>query len=872
MTRPLVAIASIATILSTMLGGCWTDPDSPDTWLAQINSSSFKRRESLVNLYRIHETTKALAERPGAAGEESAKSLEAFRKKVNPVLVKAFDVKINDRYEATQEILEHLMMFEAEEAVPLYIRIIQEYVDDTMDKYGDVDLQEGLVAKALGGLGALAEDKKVPGEAMNVIGALIDRICRTGKGSGVLEALDQRSFIRNAVVNAMPPLIEALPEKKTVAGRLLATILDFGFQQGQIQDPMVNIFAARSLGNVGDNSPRTVQALIASLFRKGRGRAFHPYSVVALAQLPAAADGSHPAVKPLVWLVKGDPWTRVLAKLEEDDKAKEANQSTIDALNERLSALKEMPPCPDDVPSDVSFICDIFWESRVERWEEQEPGVVELNSIIALREIGDPGKDNMVLTEMLAHYGSRALERKWFRKMDREDRWLPRVQNQRMQIEGYGRDMNIRMEFLFAVGHLGHIDEVEGLKAELIRSLNWSGDPGSMMKAAEAIGRAPHDEELLRTLIDRIGTVQSWIGHSFKYRMFQHAGWAAAQKQCPAAKPELDQRWQECQAEGNSAEECFKRFRENFWLPEVKKLVGYFEPNDVKDYQHEYCADPETKSKEPACKESPTEEERRLGVPKCYEWGVCNAETFYTCLDGDQEMRLNFASEAMRAATMKELPLLQNLKPEIFLTPPNRTEESMPKEGTTYYDPMDLEILKNPHLIMTENMVKARRKKAIETIERRLCQMTKRLTVLETCKHDINCYIATLKGDNLSSFTDQDCAQEGFPTVELKEMDWRRQEKAAHMLGILGRESANRDMAIRTLSGAYEGAPVSVRQAILRSLDRIADSRHIDNEEMGQAIQKVIDDETSRRVRGVWQINRDAQACLGRMSRRKPSG
>jgi hypothetical protein len=40
---------------------------------------------------------------------------------------------------------------------------------------------------------------------------------------------------------------------------------------------------------------------------------------------------------------------------------------------------------------------------------------------------------------------------------------------------------------------------------------------------------------------------------------------------------------------------------------------------------------------------------------------------------------------------------------------------------------------------------------------------------------------------------------------------------------------------------------------------------------MGKKILEVVDDETSRRVKGVWQINRDARSCVGRMRRRKPA-
>ena len=871
MTRPFVVMASTMTILFGMLTGCWTDPDSPDTWLKQLNESSFKRQESLVNLYRIHETMSALSERKGKAGEQYEKKLKSFRKKVNPALIKAFDKKINKKYDSSQNILEHLIMFEAEEAAPLFIRIIREYVDDTMDKYGNQDTQEGLVAKSLSGLSDLARRKKAPPESMDAIAALVDRICKSGSGSGVIEALDQRSFIRNAVVKAMPQLIAAIPEKKKVAGRLLAKVLDFGFDKGEIQDPMVNIYAARSLGDVGDTSSSTVKALVVSLYRKGRGRSFHPYSTVALAKLPNTSAGVHPAVKPLTWLLKGDPWNRVLADLQKDEKSEKENKEAIENLQEKLAALKDMPPCPKDIPSDVSYVCEVYWTSRVEKWEAKEPGVVELNSIITLREIGDTGPDNVVLTEMLSHYSSKALEQKWFKKLEKDDRWLPRVQNQRMQIQGYGRDMNIRMEFLFAAGRLGNIDKVEGMKAEFIRSLEWSGDPGSMMKGAEAIARSPYNEELLRTLIRKIGTVQSWIGHSFKHRMFKHAGWAKAQKQCPAAKPKLDQLFQECTAEGKTAEECFTSFREEFWLPEVKKIVGYFEPNDVKDYQHKFCADEEDKNKEPACKETLTEKDKKQGVPKCNEWGKCNAEKFYTCLDGDQELRINFATEAMRAATPKELPLLKDLKPELFLKPPVRSEKSMPKKDTSYYDPSDLELLKDPTAILTKKMVKARREKAIETINQRLCDMSKRLSVLENCKYNMDCYIATLKGENLSSYTDRDCSKDGFPTQEMETIDWRRKEKAVYMLAVLGKEAGKKEMAIRALCGAYADASSTVRKAILLALDRIADSRHADNEEMGKKIISIVEDETSRRVKGVWQVNRDARSCIGRMSRRKPS-
>jgi hypothetical protein len=874
MKRSFAVLASAVTLLGGLLFvGCWTDPDSPDTWLAQLNESPFKRKEALVNLYRIHETSKALSKKKGATGKEYAKKLEAFRKKVNPALIKAFDKKIRNKHVAPQEVLEHLIMFKSTEAAPLYRRIIQEYVAGETDKYGNEDTQEGLVAKALTGLSALAEMDKAPPEAMDDIESLVKKICVKHSGKTVVEGADPRSFIRNAIVKAMPPLIEALPEKKKVAGRLLSRILDYGFGKGEVQDPMVNIFAGRSLGDVGDTSPATIEALVTALYRKGRGRAFHPYCTVALAKLPAGSDGRHPAVKPLRWLLKGDPWERTLRKLKRNEKSEKKNKKEIETLETALESGKKMPPCPEEIPSKYNYVCKIYWTSRIEKWEEKEPGVVELNSIITLREIGDVGKDAGALADMLAFYGSDALEKKWFSKMDeKKDRYLPRVQNQRMQIKGYGKDMNIRMEFLFAAGRLGHIKKVEGLRRELIRSLSWSGDPGSMLKAAEAIARAPYDETLLKELVTKVDTVDTWIGHAFKHRMFKHASWAKAQKQCMEAKPALDKKWNECTSAGDTAEECFKKFRKDFWLPELKKIVGYFEPNDVKDAHHKFCKEEdEAKEKEPACKETLTKLEKERGVPVCNEWGPCNAEKFYTCLDGDQELRLQFALEAMRAATPKELALLTNMEPEKFLRLPRRSLKSFPKKDTTYYDPTDRELRKDPYAVIPKKMAKARRKKAIETVKRRLCEMSRRLDVVKECQYDVNCYIATLKGENVTRYTDKDCSKPDQPGTKAKKVGWQRKEKAAYMLAVLGKKPAQKEMAIRALCGSYEDASVGVRKAILLALDRIADSRHAKKEDMGKKIIDVVDDETSRRVKGVWQINRDARSCIGRMRRRKPS-
>jgi hypothetical protein len=872
MRRSFVVLASAFLVLGGVVaGGCWTDPDSPNTWLEQINESPFKRKEALVNLYRIHETRKALSERKGAAGKKYKKKLESFRKKVNPKLIKAFDKKIRNRYVAPQEMLEHLIMFESTKAAALYRRIIQEYVADDTEKYGEEDTQEGLVAKALSGLAELAESKQVPPGAMDDIAALVKKICAKHTKTGIAEGLDPRSFIRNAVVKAMPALIEALPQKKKVAGRLLSRILDYGFGKGEVQDPMVNIFAGRSLGDVGDISPSTIEALVTSLYRKGRGRAFHPYCTVALAKLPAGADGHHPAVAPLRILLKGDPWERLLRRLEATKKSRKENKEAIETLKEKLKSGKTAPPCPKDVPAKYNYVCEIYWTSRMEKWEEKEPGVVELNSIITLREIGDIGKNGGVLADMLKFYGTQGLEKKWFSKMEeKKDRYLPRVQNQRMQIKGYGKDMNIRMEFLFAAGRLNHLDKVEGLKKEMIRSLSWSGDPGSMLKGAEAIARAPYEEDLLKALITKVTTVDSWIGHAFKHRMFKHASWAKAQKQCMAAKPALDKLFHECTAAGNPAEKCFKKFRKEFWLPELKKIVKYFEPNDVKNAKHKFCKKKQAET-EPACKETLTKEEKQRGVPICNEWGPCNAEKFYTCLDGDQELRLQFAVEAMRAATPKELPLLTNLDPKDFLRPPRRGLKSLPKKDTTYYDPTDHELMKNPYAIVPKKMALARRKKAIETVKRRLCEMSRRLEVLSVCKYDINCYVSTLKGENANRYKDKDCSKADQPQTQAEKVGWQRQEKAAYMLAILGRKSAQKDTAIRALCAAYKEAPVAVRKAILLALDRIADKRHAKQDDMGKKIIDVVDSETSRRVKGVWQINRDARSCVGRMRRRKPS-
>ncbi|MCD6499776.1 MAG: hypothetical protein J7M25_15900 [Deltaproteobacteria bacterium] len=857
-------------LATAVLTGCWKDPDSPGTWLSQLNDSPFKRKEALVNLYRIHEMDKELSKDTGKTGRRYKKLLTKFRKQVGPALVKAFDKKINKRYSAPQAILEHLIMFKADNAAPLFLRIIQEYVNGDVEKYGEEDAQEGLVGKAVQGLAAMAKRKACPEEALSAIDSLISKICvKHAAGRALAESLDPHSFIRNAVVKAMPKFIKAFPTKRHIMGKTLSTVLDYGFDKGEIQDPMVNIFAGRSLGDVGDTRPRSIEALVKCLFRKGRGRAFHPYCTVALAKLPDGPDGEHPAVGALRLLFQGDPWTRVMADLKKHKKKTES-----EALKKQLEAGTAMPQCPSFIPPKYHYVCDIFWMSRIQKWEEKEPGVVELNSIITLREIGEYGPNGGVYKDMLALYGSKPLERKWFAPLEKKDRWLPGVQMQRMIIKGYGKDMNIRMEFLFAAGRTGAVTVVPALKQEFIRSLAWTEDPGSMVKAAEAISRSPYDETMVRTLITKIKTAQTWIGHAFKYRMFKHAGWGKAKKQCVEADAELNKQWTECMNGGNTDEKCFMKFRAKYWLPEIKKLVGYFKPNDVKDYLNPICAKDMPVRKEPACKQSLTAEDKRHGVPKCGEWGPCTAENFYTCLDGDQELRIQYAEEATRAATPKEAQLIMNLTPEDLLRPSTKKLKDLPVkvEGneiktSSYYDPSDSDLIKHPYSILPKDLMAARHRKAVETVSTRLCQIRRRIQVVNDCKYDIGCYISVLTGKK--KYTLRDCAKKGHPVLPTKKADWRQKEKAALMLASLAKKNRRVD-AVRALCAAYSDATVSVRKAILLALDRIADRRDADKPDMGKKLLDVIESETSRRVKGVWQINRDARSCVGRMKRRKP--
>ena len=164
-------------------------------------------------------------------------------------------------------------------------------------------------------------------------------------------------------------------------------------------------------------------------------------------------------------------------------------------------------------------------------------------------------------------------------------------------------------------------------------------------------------------------------------------------------------------------------------------------------------------------------------------------------------------------------------------------------------------------------MAEARRRRAIETVKRRLCFMMRRVQVLEECKYDVGCYIDVLLGKKKFQLVDcKDPAQKPLPKPGL---DWRQREKAAYMLALLAKKQRRED-AIRALCTAYKDATVSVRKAILRALDHLADRRHADRPDMGKKILDVVEQETFNRRKGVWQINRDARACIGRMKRRKP--
>lgn len=995
MHRRLILTAMIAIFTVVALprcSSCWEDPDDPKIWIKRLKEAETRdgRERALFNLYRIYEVNKALMEKD----PKKKKELEKFRKMVNPVLVKVFNQKINNRYALPAQLIEKLVIFEAkiDAAAELFVEIIKKYAEGDADEYGSDDLQETLAAKAVDGLAQMAARGKLHPNALDVIWDMVKRICvKRGTGKGV-EGLDPRSFVRNAVVKAMPHFLKGDASRSKLA-KILAKIVHFGQVEKSGQDPMVTIFAIRLMGDVGDISDESVEALILSLLGKGRGRRFYSFAATAVAKLPAGADGKHPALEPLIIMLKGDPWKAKLIELKgkikelEDERGRRAKQKVkdlqaeLDPLEKKYKEKKVMPKCP--YKQKYHYICkELFWKANVQEWAKTEPGVIPMNALMVLREIGDLS----AVDTMIDRYGIKAVKTRWMRQAmaqpgaeDKKDEDLPGVQMQKMMIETYGADMNIRSVMLRSLGRLNAASKNERAKKELRRSLSWSGDPSMLVKAGEGIYLNGYDDDLMRALLEQVTRAASVMMVNFKKRQVKQFFWGKVTRGTCDAGSKIEKEFKECLMDPPKLPDedevkdanwnCFWKYRK-YWLEEFYYAIGYHQPDDYKKLVHDFCkkedtwwskvrpklkekaqqGDKEAKLQLYACQENPDPEALKKGeTVKCNQWNVCGPKNNYLCLDGHWQLRLHFYKHAALLATEQYADQLLKMTSDDIMKPHNIRKKSLPqKEGrraSIFYDSDDARYLNT--YPWPEKVEKLRRTKAKTILEKRLCHNREFLRVVKRCRSDINCYVSVVKGaesmrlplepcDDLKPPYTRDTTKRGEPT-------WRHKVKALRMLAHLGRKAGPSSMGAKEAIKAaitYYGEVTRLkkhqmrqtRDMVLLLLDRVGSypeqknvmcpypyvermrsqlkekyriPRYEDNlerakkykrtedvkkyEEMIKRYTKkvekelaektkdqpcysilklIIEDETSRRVKGVWQINRDARNAIGRLARR----
>lgn len=996
----LVFAAVVAVVALPRCMSCWDDQDDPKVWLDKLHKakSPTARETALFNLYRIYEVEKALMEKE----PKRKKTLEDFRKVVNPALVKVFHAKINNAYAIPDQIVEKLVIFEADNdsAAELFLDLVKKYTSGDLDDITkDEDRQENLAAKAVDGLAKMAQRKKLNPEALPALSALIDKICvvrGTGEGAVGLESLDSRSFVRNAVVKSMPAFLEGGADRAAVA-RILAKVVDFGNIEKSGQDPMVTIFSIIELGEVGDTGDDTVRALILSLLGQGRGRRFFSFAATSVAQLPLR-DGKHPAVEPLLIMLKGDPWLKEITEKKVElgmlkrqttppkEKIKDL-EVEIEPLDKRYKEKQTMPPCPFD--KKYSYLCtDLFWKANVEDWEKSEPGVIQRNALMVLREVG--AKEAVPV--MLEQYGIETVERRWLRQAlttpmgdEKKDTTIPGVQMQKMVIEGYGSDMNVRSEMLRALGRMNAGATSEAAKKELKDSLTWAGDPSMMVKAGEGITLNDFDDQLLNALIDQASRSASFMTVNFKKQQVKMFFWGKVVKgTCPEGE-DLEEKFKECtndppklagEKEVRDANwNCFDKFKE-YWLNEFYYAIRYHKEGDYKRYVQPFCqkndswwtktrVDMEQElqkasgaarnaiaSRLYACSDNPDPVMLKKGdIVKCGEWSECGPGNNFLCLDGHWQLRLHFYKHATLLAPYKYADVLMKISSDDIMKPHGLRERDLPKkegkEASVFYN-LDDEMYLNA-LPWPEEVEKARQVKAKTIIEEQLCHYRENLRVVKRCNEDENCYINVIRGAASVTLESEDCDNLKPPYTQdaskSAPSNWRHKLKALRMLAYLVQQAdggKKKDIAEKSIAAAidyYEkagrlsGAALDeTREMILLLIDRAGDyqaqknlmcnypyverTREMLSERYGlpryrdelaraelykradqidrykklikqyedrvekdleearkqqpcyKILKLVIDDETKRSVKGVWQLNRDARNAIGRLARR----
>jgi flagellar motility protein MotE (MotC chaperone) len=979
---------------------CWDDPDDPKLWIKKIEEAKTRtdRETALFNLYRIYELNKAMMERD----DKYKKKIKEFRKLVNPVLVKVFRKKIKDRYLIPAQIVEKLVIFEADitAAADLFTEIINKYTNLDAEDFGDEDRQETLAGKAVDGLAKMAARGSMPAKALDSISKMIDAICKT-RGSGrAVEGLDPRSFVRNSVVKSVPNFLKAKGSRGRLAG-ILSKVIRYGQLPKSGQDPMVTIFGIRLLGDVGDLSDTTVESLVRSLLGKGRGRRFYSFAATAVAKLPLDGSGNHPAVEPLLLMLGGDPWMKKIMGLKskmramakkrggEKKQAYKNMKAELEPFEKRYKEKKIMHKCP--FKAKYKYICELFWQANVEEWSKTEPGVIPMNAVMVLREIGDTS--DRVIDTMIANYGVDVVKKRWLDQAnnvpgmeERKDKRIPGVQMQKMMILSYGRDMNLRSVMLRSLGRMGAMSKPKVAK-ELLRSLTWAGDPTMMVKAGEGGYLARFNKKMLERLIELSTKAASAMMVNFKKRQVKMFFWGKVVKgTCPAGQ-EYEQKFKKClndvpekDKQGKKIKDanwyCFDQYKK-LWLPEFYYAIGYHKPGDKKRWVQEFCrkTDPwwnntrktlEEKAKAGgntgkraklalfACSENPDPRAlKKRETVKCGEWSVCDRRNNMLCLDGHWQLRMHFHKHAALLTTPEYVETLIKHTAEDLMSPHGIKEKSLPKkegkEASSFFDSDDKHYLnKVPWPNVLE---KLRVKKARIMLEKTLCHHREYLWVVKECGSDINKYINVVKG--VQKIPTEDCSKLKGPfpkkisnratPSKRAAPSWRAKLKALRMIayfaGQKGKGSSEVKSALRavidyyvTAGGLAKNELRETREMVLLVLDRIADhSAHKDvmchypysmrrrnqlrdkynipgyEDKLARAkrdkkekditkwksrIKKysekvkkelevltkeqpcfkifklVIEDETSRRVKGVWQINRDARNTIGRLARR----
>lgn len=1003
MKRRLIHL-SVVVILGTFAlprcASCWDDPDDPKLWLKRIDEAKTRndRGTALFNLYRIYELDKAMMERD----PKYKKKIIAFRKQVGPVLVKVFKKKIKDRYLIPAQLVEKLVMFEIdiEAAADLFIEIIDKYTNVDAEEFGDEDRQETLAGKAVDGLAKMASRGTMPAKALDSIIKMIDVICKKrGTGKSV-EGLDPRSFVRNAVVKSVPLFMKSKGSRTKLAA-ILSKVVRFGQTRKSGQDPMVTIFGIRLMGDVGDISDTTVESLVRSLLGKGRGRRFYSFAATSVAKLPVDGSGQHPAVEPLTYMLAGDPWmkrirgikSKMLAMTKktgyEKRQAYKDLKAELEPIEKQYKAKKVMLKCP--FPAKYSYVCDLFWQANVEEWAKTEPGVIPMNAVMVLREIGNPS--DKVIATMLENYGIDVVQKRWLEQAnnvpgmdEKKAKSLPGVQMQKMMIESYGRDMNLRSVMLRTLGRMGALGK-PGVQKELLRSLTWAGDPSMMVKAGEGAYLARFNKTVLERLIELSTKAASVMMVNFKKRQVKMFFWGKVVKgTCPAGQ-DYEQKFKKCLAntpekdkDGNKIKDanwyCFDKYKQ-LWLPEFYYAIGYHKPGDTKKHVQEFCKKTDAwwnnsrtslleKAKKGgaeakraklalyACSENPDPIAlKKRETVKCGQWNVCDGRNNMLCLDGHWQLRLHFHKHAALLTTAEYVETLIKHTAEDLMGPHGIREKSLPKkegkEASPFFDSDDKHYLNK--VPWPADLEKLRVKKARAMLEEELCHHRQYLWVVKECGTDINKYINVIKGVKL--IPTEDCSKLKAPYP--KKIDnratpskraapgWRAKLKAVRMIAILsgqkGKNSSEVRHAVRALIDFYVAAGGlaknemrETREMVLLALDRVADysahksemcdypyalrrknqlrdkygiPRYEEKLERAKKDKKeddiakwksrikkynakvkkelevlskkqpcfkifklVIEDETARRVKGVWQINRDARNCVGRLARR----